>query len=378
MAANINSFSFRKPLPAKPKQFTKASDKKAHDNNVIPLLIRGHGANYNFHYDYIHETKEHILKEVPEEERTFILPPNCYVVAKAHPGKRLYIKSKEFVELYENMCSMDYHVITDPVKFQGDKLFDAFKSVTIYPPGKPCPDFRYNLISYWDTKKRLEFTPYGSGVINIDYFRNRICKNRDGPIISSNFDQCDEFVKFLFRDSICPKSSEIPGLIQKFKDDILPLYEDEIKKDKDTVGYNYIRTMFKYFEGDHPEKFIKTQKMLCEEMAIKPDKTYIFYNFICRDTPYTNKFFTPYNAQNNYIDNTRNYLRYNANLTNENLKKLLKETISNTMLYRRYQSKPAMNRRHIKTMKNRANRMAYTETMNQLYRKNMKSLTNNE
>ena len=90
------------------------------------------------------------------------------------------------------------------------------------------------------------------------------------------------------------------------------------------------------------------------------------------------KFFTPYNAQNNYIDNTRNYLRYNANLTNENLKKLLKETISNTMLYRRHQSKPAMNRRHIKTMKNRANRMAYTETMNQLYRKNMKSLTNNE
>ena len=113
--------------------------------------------------------------------------------------------------------------------------------------------------------------------------------------------------------------------------------------------------MFKYFQGEHPDKFIKTQKMLCEEIASNPDKKYIFYNFICRATPYTNKFFNAYNIGNNNGD-TINYLRNNANLTNPNIKKLIKQMISNTMRYRREQSRKAMNRLYRKSMKNQENK----------------------
>ena len=346
MAANV----YYKPSAKVHKKFI--GQLKTPDSNVIPLLIRGHGTNYKYKViEKNDESKEHVLEEPPEEERTFILPPNCYVVAKAHPGKRIY--ESEYIQLHENLCKMDYDVITNPLGYDGNKLFDAFKSVMIYKPNEPCPNFEYTLLSYWNEKDSIEIFPYGSGVINIDYLRRIVCKNKYNMPLNFDFEGCNRFVESIFKYSLSPKSSDIPGFIKQFEEKVLPLHIEYILSDKSRLWYNYVRLMFKYFEKEHRDIFIKTQKTLCEELASNPNKTYIFYNFICRTVYYTPKFFINNTNVNNY---TTNILRNNVNLKNAYLRRLLRQTIEESMRYRREQSRKAMTYRYNKSLKKQENK----------------------
>ena len=337
-------------------EFVENKDQDQHENelekSVVPYIIRGHGSEYE--YKHIFEEKENQRYAVrdyraPEEEHTFLLPPNCYVVASMHPGKSEYMRNLS--KLYKKVCTMPYDIITHPQEHYGDEIFDAFGAVTIYPPGKPCPNFGYQLITYFKSKfDIIDFGNFGSGVINMKVFRDRLCRiipeYKTGFIIKENtFENTDRYIIEQFQDSVVPTQQEVIVAIRQFKKDVLPRYikkinaytsENELK----LVGVikRYIDEMIKYFEDKFHHIFAITQKNLCERLAINPKKTYIFYNFVCRWVPESERFFELVDEQN--------VLRNNVNLTDKVFKKLLHSTISNVMQYRRHQIRHAMSRKY--------------------------------
>ena len=70
--------------------------------------------------------------------RTFTVPTGCTIVVKAHPSEgTLYTEMPTF-------CNTDIEVLTHPIERRAE-LYEAFKSVAIYPAGSKCPHFTYSL-----------------------------------------------------------------------------------------------------------------------------------------------------------------------------------------------------------------------------------------
>jgi hypothetical protein len=319
--------------------------------SVIPYVIHGHGSEYEYKVKY-KNGKKYTAYEAPTEEHSFILPSNCYVVSVTDPGKRINSQSDQYQKIYKNLCRMPYEVIKNPLKYHGEGIYDAFGPVTIYLPNKPCPNFGYELIPYHnpsDGFDMISFIEHGAGIIPIKILRTTFCKHKNLNFEGNTFENADTYVMNFFKDSINPTPQQVHESILSFKKDRLPAYMDDIMdvskytpREK-VFAVRYLHAMFAYFNNTLRGIFNKTQKKICEEIALDPTKTYVFYNFVCRAVPESDRFFDT-------IDRTnvlRNNLSHNQLFaTNAVYKKLIRGKISNAAMSRRHQIRRVTSLRH--------------------------------
>jgi hypothetical protein len=340
-------------------EFKKEHNDREQDESgksVIPLIIQGHGSEYEYQNIYTENGKINRVKKAPESEHTFILPPNCYVVTSMDAGKRESLESNRYTKIHTNICRMPYEVIKNPLKYHVDEIYNAFGFVTIYQPGRPCPNFGYELISYFNKLQdfnSIGFTDYGSGVIPIKKLRSTFCKHKNRRFEGKTFEDADKYLLHFFKDSIYPTPEQVQDSIITFKKE-LPQYISKIKDTTGLIGYTesmlngifairYLHAMFYHFKNNIRHLFYRTQQKLCEDIATDPTKTYVFYNFICRAVPESDRFFKIINENNVLFNNLSHNELYR---TNPNYKKLILRKISNVATSRRNQSKHIMNRKY--------------------------------
>ena len=230
-------------------------------------LIRGHGS---------------------EGDTKFRVPNHCIIVVKVKSGAISY----EHSELTNKLCELSPTILKDPDQHHAE-IYRAFGNVAIYTPGQMCPNFILYPLSCFPGKKPYHrCSSFGSGIIDID------------PFLHDPTKQCNslDYKKELHyeKDRLRFKAVEKGKLkdIYKYIGDLYqhsayPLPEDVLNyiddlTDKDITSFHDILNEI----NDH---FRTTQKELCKS---KPG---VYYNFVCRNNPVTNKLFTRKNNNTPHV-----------------------------------------------------------------------------
>lgn len=225
-------------------------------------LIRGHGS---------------------EGDTRFRVPNHCIIVVKVKAGAYSY----EHSELTNKLCELSPTILKDPVQHHAE-IYNAFGNVAIYTPGQMCPNFILYPLSCFPAKKPFDSClSFGSGIIDIDPFLHD-SRKRCNPV-----DHQMEKVRF--------KAVEKKGKLKDIYEYISDLYEHSAYPLPEDV-LNYIDdltdndiTSFHDILNEINDHFRTTQKDLCKS---KPG---VYYNFVCRNNPVTNKLFTRKNNNTPHV-----------------------------------------------------------------------------
>ena len=225
-------------------------------------LIRGHGS---------------------EGDTKFRVPNHCIIVVKVKAGAYSY----EHSELTNKLCELSPTILKDPDQHHAE-IYNAFGNVAIYTPGQMCPNFILYPLSCFPAKKPFDSClSFGSGIIDIDPFLHD-SRKRCNPV-----DHQMERVRF--------KAVEKKGRLKDIYEYIGDLYEHSAYPIPEDV-LNYIDdltdndiTSFQDILNEINDHFRTTQKDLCKS---KPG---VYYNFVCRNNPVTNKLFTRKNNNTPHV-----------------------------------------------------------------------------
>ena len=225
-------------------------------------LIRGHGS---------------------EGDTKFRVPNHCIIVVKVKAGAYSY----EHSELTNKLCELSPTILKDPDQHHAE-IYNAFGNVAIYTPGQMCPNFILYPLSCFPAKKPFDSClSFGSGIIDIDPFLHD-SRKRCNPV-----DHQMERVRF--------KAVEKKGRLKDIYEYIGDLYEHSAYPIPEDV-LNYIDdltdndiTSFQDILNEINDRFRTTQKDLCKS---KPG---VYYNFVCRNNPVTNKLFTRKNNNTPHV-----------------------------------------------------------------------------
>jgi hypothetical protein len=320
---------------------------------VSAYLINGHGSEYPVNSN-----------KGPE---SFILPSNCIVVTAMQSGKRVYqITDPAHLKRINSLCTIKRSVINglkydrrefkktlkkekrvdviDTVLNQDCEIMRNFGPVRIIRGGERCPNFYYTLISTVKNKTQppiFNFMLHGSGVTDISKFHiSNPCVRKQiigkSAIIPHNYTQDDtediiiektiKVLKTVYENSSYPTSSQVQSAIAQFNNKILPNNRSTLIINGKMSGKLYLSSLITYFKNRLDEIFKITQQELCRRVADgNPGKTFIFFNFICRSTPYTQKYFEMNKSTR------KNSLIKEPNWKNYELKKLLCSAIGNSL-----------------------------------------------
>jgi hypothetical protein len=224
-------------------------------------LIRGHGS---------------------EGDTTFRVPNHCIIVVKVKAGAYSY----EHSELTNKLCELSPTILKDPNQHHAE-IYNAFGNVAIYTPGQMCPNFILYPLSCFPAKKPFDSClSFGSGIIDIDPFLHdsrKRCKPVDHQMERLRFKAVEKgklkdiykYIGDLYEHSAYPPPEDVLNYI----DDLT---------DKDITSFHDILNEI----NDH---FRTTQKDLCKS---KPG---VYYNFVCRNNPVTNKLFTRRNNNTPHV-----------------------------------------------------------------------------
>jgi len=224
-------------------------------------LIRGHGS---------------------EGDTKFKVPNHCIIVVKVKAGAYSY----EHSELTNKLCELSPTILKDPDQHHAE-IYNAFGNVAIYTPGQMCPNFILYPLSCFPAKKPFDSClSFGSGIIDIDPFLHdsrKRCKPVDHQMERLRFKAVEKgklkdiykYIGDLYEHSAYPPPEDVLNYI----DDLT---------DKDITSFHDILNEI----NDH---FRTTQKELCKS---KPG---VYYNFVCRNNPVTNKLFTRKNNNTPHV-----------------------------------------------------------------------------
>jgi hypothetical protein len=221
-----------------------------------------------------------------EGENTFTVPEDCVIVVKMQAGARSYGPN----HLIPNLCSLDSIMLKDPEKYYS-KIHDAFGSVAIYLPGDECSNFNLSLVACYPSESYQWCSAAGSGIINIDSFKNEsnnLCKHtiiEEETLFKGIKDRVEnksiniyEYIRNLFKNSVYPKIDDVLNYMDYLSD------EDKDKDENGVISLNKI-----LIEID--EHFKTTQEELCKNPGV-------YYNFVCRSNDETLQLFTKKNHRN--------------------------------------------------------------------------------
>jgi hypothetical protein len=224
-------------------------------------LIRGHGS---------------------EGDTKFKVPNHCIIVVKVKAGAYSY----EHSELTNKLCELSPTILKDPDQHHAE-IYNAFGNVAIYTPGQMCPNFILYPLSCFPAKKPFDSClSFGSGIIDIDPFLHdsrkrcnpvdhRMEKLRFKAVEKGKLKDIYKYIGDLYEHSAYPLSEDVLNYI----DDLT---------DKDITSFQDILNEI----NDH---FRTTQKELCKS---NPG---VYYNFVCRNNPVTNKLFTRKNNNTPHV-----------------------------------------------------------------------------
>jgi len=224
-------------------------------------LIRGHGS---------------------EGDTKFKVPNHCIIVVKVKAGAYSY----EHSELTNKLCELSPTILKDPDQHHAE-IYNAFGNVAIYTPGQMCPNFILYPLSCFPAKKPFDSClSFGSGIIDIDPFLHdsrKRCNPVDHQMERLRFKAVEKgklkniykYIGDLYEHSAYP----LPEDVLNYIDDLT---------DKDITSFHDILNEI----NDH---FRTTQKDLCKS---KPG---VYYNFVCRNNPVTNKLFTRKNNNTPHV-----------------------------------------------------------------------------
>jgi hypothetical protein len=224
-------------------------------------LIRGHGS---------------------EGDTKFRVPNHCIIVVKVKAGAYSY----EHSELTNKLCELSPTILKDPVQHHAE-IYRAFGNVAIYTPGQMCPNFILYPLSCFPAKKPFDSClSFGSGIIDIDPFLHdsrKRCKPVD-----------HRMEKLRFKDVEKGKLKDIYKYIgDLYEHSAYPLPEDVLNYIDDLTDKDI--TSFQDILNEINDHFRTTQKELCKS---KPG---VYYNFVCRNNPVTNKLFTRRNNNTPHV-----------------------------------------------------------------------------
>jgi hypothetical protein len=320
---------------------------------VTAYLINGHGSEYP-------------VKSSKGFE-SFILPSNCTVVTAMQAGKRVYqITDPAHLKRVNSLCTIKRSVmngfrydrqefkktlkkekrvdVIDTVLNQDCEIMRNFGPVTIIRGGERCPNFYYTLISTVKNKTKppiFHFMSHGSGVTDITKFHtSNPCLGKKitgkSATIKHNYTQSDtedmiiektiKVLKTIYENSSYPTSSQVQSAIISFNSKKLPDIRSKLMINGKMSGKLYLSHLIHYFKNTLHQIFKISQQELCRRVADgNPGKTFIFFNFVCRSTPYTKKYFE-------INESTRkNSLIKEPKWKNYELKKLLCSAIGNSL-----------------------------------------------
>ena len=225
-------------------------------------LIRGHGS---------------------EGDTKFRVPNHCIIVVKVKAGAYSY----EHSELTNKLCELSPTVLKDPVQHRSE-IYKAFGNVAIYTPGQMCSNFIISPLSCFPAKKPFDSClSFGSGIIDIDPFLHdsrKRCNPVDHQMERLRFKAVEkkgrlkdiyEYIGDLYEHSAYPIPEDVLNYIDDLTDNDITSFQDILNK-----------------INDH---FRTTQKDLCKS---KPG---VYYNFVCRNNPVTNKLFTRKNNNTPHV-----------------------------------------------------------------------------
>jgi hypothetical protein len=224
-------------------------------------LIRGHGS---------------------EGDTTFRVPNHCIIVVKVKAGAYSY----EHSELTNKLCELSPTILKDPVQHHAE-IYKAFGNVAIYTPGQMCPNFILYPLSCFPAKKPFDSClSFGSGIIDIDPFLHD-SRKRCNPVNH-------QMERLRFKAVEKGKLKDIYKYIgDLYEHSAYPLPEDVLNYIDDLTDNNI--TSFHDILNEINDHYRTTQKELCKS---KPG---VYYNFVCRNNPVTNKLFTRKNNNTPHV-----------------------------------------------------------------------------
>jgi hypothetical protein len=215
----------------------------------------------------------------PEEDNNeFVVPDNCVIVVKAHPGEpTTYITTiplmnkvgdEENQELYKNPLTNTKQIIKE------------LGSVIIYKPGEKCPNyiymfrpsdmfyFNYNGIFKTPLNRKIKRKTYGDDI---------------------NYDMLPkDYIKSIYNQSIFPTSEDVFNTILKANISIRESNKDMTMHDMENLWLSSPEI----WETMTEEKYTITQKELLQidnnGISKMPG---VYYNFVCRDATQTNNYY---------------------------------------------------------------------------------------
>ena len=194
--------------------------------------------------------------------KKIIVPPGCTLVVEVHSGELNYLKGFDKIFNYNNK-----KIFLDPInnyKELVDNFANTKRSFAIYEEGSICPEFDYNLTSYWKYNKHNvlkadEIRMRDSGVVSypFTFIKPKYSNPKD---IYKNTDTSDIFID-KYRMSILPTKEQISSAVNKSK------------------SVRLIEVINKIWSKDFTSILHFKQSEL---FKILPPG--VFYNFVCRET----------------------------------------------------------------------------------------------
>jgi len=151
-----------------------------------------------------------------DTNKKILVPPGCTLVVEVHSGELNYVNGFDKIFKYKNK-----QVFLDPInnyKELVDNFANTKRSFAIYEEGSLCPEFEYNLTSYWKHSKHNvlksdEIRMRDSGVVSypFTYTKPKYSSPED---VYKNTDTSDIFID-KYRMSILPTKEQISSAVNK-------------------------------------------------------------------------------------------------------------------------------------------------------------------
>lgn len=205
-----------------------------------------------------------------------VVPPGCILVVEVHSGELNYLTDTFFTNIFndpnnENWLDpvKNYKYITDFVK--KNSPLNKKPSLAIYREGDIYPDFKYHLLSYWDSiGKNNTFNLKDSGIAKYPFTKGKSTK----MIVEYTEKDKGEFIS-LYDKSMYPPNDILNQEIEEFKK---AEFLDFVEADTFLNIMEGVRDPTDITRIKQSEIFDKVEK---REDGFEPG---VFYNFVCRAT----------------------------------------------------------------------------------------------
>ena len=140
---------------------------RTHKNTIIDFtpskayFIGGHGSEGGL-------TTENRGNKKIKHLDSFIVPKNCVIVSKAHPGEARLGQAMN--TNLRNLCFLDEDILKDPIQYSNE-IINAVGSVKIFKEGDVCPNYSYTLSSHYPeffNKNVTQIIGNLSGVLDLE------------------------------------------------------------------------------------------------------------------------------------------------------------------------------------------------------------------